>query len=294
MKQISNFIYFIFYNLKCAYYFISLLSFLKSQDIRKSLFFFQIFRAAPYIFRIYRSESIVLYENVADKCLIVEIGNVKMNISNTEEWSILDEIYFSGDYNFHFPFECIVIDIGMNVGLTALYFARNVNIKKVFGFEPVLPSFQKALENININENIAAKIRPFNFGISNTNRSANFEYHKKYAGQSKEINYVNRKSKNKVSVELKSVNEVIRPIIENHSKEKIILKLDCEGAEYEIIESLIKERIIQKIHIIMFEWHEKEESRILNEKIKKCGFSVILKSVHVNWGMIYAFNSYLF
>ncbi|WP_338604544.1 FkbM family methyltransferase [Sulfolobus tengchongensis] len=43
-----------------------------------------------------------------------------------------------------------VIDIGANVGDTALYFAIN-GAKRVYSFEPLLPAYKEALGDINLN-----------------------------------------------------------------------------------------------------------------------------------------------
>src|SRR6185312_6672086 len=48
-----------------------------------------------------------------------------------------------GSYNLIVPTEkkIALIDIGMNVGITSLFYASKPNVEKVFSFEPFVPTF---------------------------------------------------------------------------------------------------------------------------------------------------------
>jgi hypothetical protein len=92
-----------------------------------------------------------------------------------------------------------------------------------------------------------------------------------------------------VNIEIKNVCEELKKIKEKHPTENIILKLDCEGAEYEIIEALHKHSMINHVSIYMIEYHlkgKKELIRILYEN----GFIIMSPtSEDVNpYGMLYA------
>ena len=73
-----------------------------------------------------------------------------------------------------------------------------------------------------------------------------------------------------------------------------ILKLDCEGAEYEIIESLPKQYFTRIENIIM-EYHfadsEPELVKNLIQKIKSMGFKISTKPHHDDMGFLIAQKS---
>jgi hypothetical protein len=81
-------------------------------------------------------------------------------------------------------------------------------------------------------------------------------------------------------------------IIKENKLEKIsILKLDCEGAEYDIFENL-SEGSFEKIEKICFEYHimNEDDSRLnnLKEKLIKKNFKLEILPTNNNLGMIFA------
>lgn len=85
--------------------------------------------------------------------------------------------------------------------------------------------------------------------------------------------------KNPISVECVDINDVIESIDNDYY---IILKLDIEGAEYEVLERLLETGNIKRINELYVEFHDNffgKDSATLKEKISKynikCDF---------NWG----------
>jgi hypothetical protein len=73
----------------------------------------------------------------------------------------------------------------------------------------------------------------------------------------------------------KSVN--LNSYILNNNIEKIdYLKIDCEGAEYEIIESLDENYLNNNIKKICIEYHLNKDGKInsIINKLNKCGFTI--------------------
>jgi hypothetical protein len=75
------------------------------------------------------------------------------------------------------------------------------------------------------------------------------------------------------------------------------LKIDCEGAEYEIIESLDEKYLTNNIDKICLEYHLNKNGKLNNilEKLKKCGFMVNFEhgdhQINDELGIIYAYKN---
>ena len=281
-KLVRNILYFIF----------RVIPLLRIYHIRKFKNILFLHRAAPYIYHIKLLNSLNIYESNKKNTLFVDLNDIKFEIQTTEEWFILEEIFFKGEYNFLVPFEYVLIDIGMNVGLSSLFFAAKKEVKKIYSFEPVKPTFTWGLNNFILNPHLYAKIESFNVGISRHSREEWFYYKKEESGNSRkiEINYTPHIME-LIQVELKAVKEVLTPIVAQHQNDPIICKIDCEGAEYEIIDSLVEEKLIRNIYAFVMEWHKPGNENLLAEKMRNHGFIVVLKHEYDHMGLIYAINT---
>lgn len=200
-----------------------------------------------------KNNAIFEYEN--DEFIVI-IENCRFLINTWEELLILYEVYVKGIYNFNYNKNFILVDIGMNVGITSLFFANKIECVKIYSFEPFLKTFDLAKSNFENNE-ISNKIIPYNFGLGFPERNLIIDYNEEYKGSiginglstfdSKGLKF------SKQNLEIKDVAKNIIEIINSHTLD-IILKIDCEGAEYEIIERLSNENILEKISFLMIEW----------------------------------------
>lgn len=68
-----------------------------------------------------------------------------------------------------------------------------------------------------------------------------------------------------------------------------IKEIFCEGAEYEILEDLIKSNIISKVDVIIMEWHVGKYKQLENF-MKICGFKFLLNKNDRDFGMCYAWR----
>jgi hypothetical protein len=72
---------------------------------------------------------------------------------------------------------------------------------------------------------------------------------------------------------------------------KIILKIDCEGEEYSIFESIKSTTLLKNVTCIMLEWHERGTSDLLTILTKFNFQYFLVPNVNFNSGMIYAFKN---
>jgi FkbM family methyltransferase len=237
--------------------------------------------------------------NGKEGVLTLQLGKIKAEISSLEELYILNEIYIDGCYNFLLPDNNLtVIDIGMNVGFASLFFAQSAAVIRIHAFEPFEPTFKQALNNFAINEaGIKDKIIPHNYGLAATEKAEEWDYDYLRKGDTglrntfdTDASKFNITGKGKIKVLLKDVTEVLNSILASHITGKLVIKIDCEGAEYEIIEKLSGQGLLAKIDVLMIEWHLKGPEHITGF-LTKNGFGMISQFPHNKvTGMIYAFN----
>ena len=169
--------------------------------------------------------------------------------------------------------EKTVIDIGANIGLYSIYSAINTNDScRIFAFEPSPETYNVLAENIGKN-NLAKKITPIKKAVTGKSTVLQMSLpdnpfcHNLYGFQN---------SPTKVDVQTTSLTEIIR---ENKIDFIDVLKLNCEGAEYDILLNL-PEVVLDKIGEIRMEYHQTtingtrvEVQQIIDHLCKK-GFNI--------------------
>jgi FkbM family methyltransferase len=171
----------------------------------------------------------------------------------------------------------VVFDVGMNRGYSSLWFAKDKKCKNVFGFEVDNDTYKFALKNFKLNPKISKKIIGYDFGLSNRNDD-NYELmyipgedsvttiDKKFASD-----YYSDSRKKRCQTKpavLRKASEIIDEIItEKAIKAEIILKIDVEGAEYDILKDLNQKGVLKKFSLILGECHDgmKKLEKYLND-----------------------------
>ena len=179
---------------------------------------------------------------------------------------ILNEIFYQKVYNNDFVCVAendIVFDIGFNYGFFTLD-ALTYKPKKIIGFEPN-PNLVKLFNRLHIDS-----VELHQSAVSNKAGSTVF-YENNFSGKSSIHSDVNSDtSSNSYQVNICSFNDMAEQydVID-------YLKVDCEGAEYEIFESIPNEFLTNRIRKIALEFHHNiNDIKVVNliSKIKQCGF----------------------
>lgn len=212
--------------------------------------------------------------------IICMLDDIKIITKNIDEFNNIREIFCSNCYSYSLGDNRgeIVIDIGMNIGGAALFFAKRKKVVKIYAFEPFIETFNQARQNVELNGSVYCnKIECFPYGISNISESRQILYNREMTcGQSTDV-VANENARNNykdwqlisddndilVSVEVRDVKDILLQIYELHRQENMILKLDCEGEEYKILERMDEAGLFDRIKVIMLEWHYGGEKRIL-------------------------------
>ncbi|PIZ75530.1 hypothetical protein COY05_03770 [Candidatus Peregrinibacteria bacterium CG_4_10_14_0_2_um_filter_38_24] len=220
--------------------------------------------------------------------------DVEVLVETDADNSVFEEIFVDRDYGV-----CdevmrkasgAILDIGAHKGYFSIYASVLNSVVKIFAYEPEEKNFVVLKENLKMNrvKNVFAKNVAVNGndGMCELFLSEDSHNHSVVGkGVSKKVNCVS-----------------LQTIVEKHLAREgcgfvDLVKMDCEGAEFEIFESLDSyvggTEIFKKIKSFCLEYHEflpeMRAERLVNI-LKKYGYKVEVKKSHYDsrMGMIWA------
>ncbi len=256
-------------------------------DVKKQI---NILRRIQIISRLKR-EVDCKFEQTTAGAHIALIQGCRFNIGTGEEIVMLSEIFLDHNYDITLPCKSVVLDMGMNNGDSTLYFASRKNVDFVRGYEPFRPTFEAAEKNLSLNPALAARIDICNFGLGDREGELECDYSAENtagAGVSGILGPKGNVSRQKI--EIRSASGEVARIRQEFPDHSLVAKIDTEGSEFAIIESLDREKVLDQISVILLEWHEKSPAPITNALLK-AGFVVFnTDGYNGRAGMLYAFN----
>jgi FkbM family methyltransferase len=237
------------------------------------------------------------FKTIDNKTIItLNKSGVSFYVNTYSDLHCILETFYLTFYKINFDQDAIVIDIGLNIGTVSLFFAQYKNIKHIYAFEPFKETYEQAIDNLNLNKDLKNKITAYNYGLSDKDEIKKVLYSSKITMAMSVLSEsqkgcIREKDMSYSSVVLKSASKEIGNIISN-TKHKIILKMDCEGSEYKIFDSLNRSGTLKHIDYIMLEWHNKGPNHILGI-LKENGFiSFSFSELNPICGSIYAIRQH--
>ena len=193
------------------------------------------------------------------------INGIKLDYKrNKSELYLLKCIFYNREYSDYFPFykKATVIDIGAHYGYFSIFASKNLDkSSKIISIEPSKNNFQQL--NSNVENCKLTNVNCFNIAIG-----AKKKLGKLY--KSKSVNHSIFKDysllKNNLEYEDVKINTLENIIIENKLDKIDFLKMDCEGAEYSILENTPK-KIFDKIQTISLEFHDLKDKNYTAQRI---------------------------
>ena len=195
--------------------------------------------------------------------------------SSTSDMTLIYEILLKSKYKseYYLPQKLnpnVIFDIGGNIGITAVYLAKLFPMAVIYTFEPMPENFEILQKNIKQYENIKA----FNFGLGSKN--GKFKVYlssdpENYGGVSFYPLSNANQEKSFTSYEVKNINEIIKNL---GIKSIDLIKIDTEGAEYDILTS-IEEEVLRSTAWVTGELHGNRDFELLNY-LEGLGFSIAL------------------
>ena len=128
------------------------------------------------------------------------------------------------------PKDCVVYDIGANIGWHSLNLASSFESLKIFAFEPVPRTYSYLCQNIKLNG--FDNVHPVNMGFSSSDSEAEIFFYPEGSGNASLRNLSKREDINAIRVELQTIDNFSNA----HNHEVGFIKCDVEGAELLVLQ----------------------------------------------------------
>jgi len=186
---------------------------------------------------------------------------------NSFDHIILNEIYIFKTYHpllHKIKNGATVIDIGAHIGFFSLLAAQSAKNVTVYSYEPFKDNFALLKQNVLLNE-LSKNVKPFQCAVTKEKGTRylfldghNSGNHSFYA--------------NSMGKRVKVCTTTLENILDdNNIKTCDLLKIDCQGAEFEILYNTPPE-YLKRIENIAMEYHSNEDISRLNKFLEKNGF----------------------
>ena len=202
------------------------------------------------------------YKIIKEKYFIINLRNnlkCKIRIKSTDLQAFAN-VWLNKEYEeigFFIESDETVIDIGAHIGLFTVYASQFCKNGKIISCEPIKENFELLKENVSINN--LSNIILYNNAITDKNDKV-----KVYLNNDSAANSIYGNGENYEEISTLSLSK----ILDENMNEKNCLKLDCEGAEYQIINNT-PDKYFKKITKICLEYHVINNDKIQLEKLKK-------------------------
>lgn len=238
---------------------------------------FTIIKRIPAVVRLVKNWPVFLlnYSGITNKGATYKLRNgLIIKTDDGVSTSTIELIFINKDYGDPPPPNSVVIDIGASIGIYTLYASQSLGTI-VYAYDPLPKNFNLLKENIRTND-LEDRVFCFPFAVSGKE-----EKRKLYLGDASELNSffsdsIFTPSSNKqpiIEVPCISLKQILDKYIQCD-----LLKIDCEGAEFEILYNL-PERYFSRIKNIRLEYHNhlnnpKNTGTALIEFLKNRGFKL--------------------
>lgn len=191
---------------------------------------------------------------------------------------VFKDIFLHKAYADYFPFyrKSTIVDVGAHKGFFTLFAALNTpSESRIFSLEPSRNNFEGLTRNLAAN-NLASRVSVFHGGLSDRSGTADLylgapENHSLFAAKDVDANKVSKKE----TVELMTLEDYLARFSIDQMD---FLKMDCEGAEYQVLFSSRPETL-KKITTISMEFHDLKTTAAsglsMIEFLKKNGFTIV-------------------
>lgn len=203
----------------------------------------------------------------------------------------MDDAYKLGRFARLLPDYPTIVDVGANVGCFSLALLAKLDCARIFAYEPLPSNFEALKENVRRNPHIADQIEIFDKAIVGKPRGMVTMFHdgdREHSPVASLVDNFMGLSTSRTKVASSTLAEVYEDI---RSERVDLLKLDCEGAEFDILfntdpEILMKtDRLVLEVHTVPAIRHSFDE---LMDFIESAGFSTASVRVSESLYMVWA------
>ena len=200
--------------------------------------------------------------------------------SGTRDWDVLHEIAFAGSYARAFDFVSheaagsSVLDLGGNIGLFSLVCARHAPNARIFAYEPGPPNYRIYEMNCLANPELKPRIELRREAVGGSPREDDWFFDEANPGGSSLFGTQGKPTRVKIVAFADVIAGLPEPLA--------LVKLDVEGAEYEILEQTPPE-VWRQIGAISLELHNDPRGKTTQEaflnQMRTLGFEIEEESV---------------
>jgi FkbM family methyltransferase len=200
--------------------------------------------------------------------------------AGTRDWEVLHEIVFAGSYGRAFEFisglpeGASVLDLGGNIGLFSLACAQRAPGVRLFTYEPGPPNFRLFEMNCLANPGPGERIELRREAVGGTAREDDWFFDEANPGGSSLFGQQGKPCRVKIAAFAEVIASLPRPIA--------LVKIDVEGAEYEILEQTPPETW-REIPAVSLELHDNPRGKLTKtaflDRMRALGFVVEEESV---------------
>lgn len=192
---------------------------------------------------------------------------------------------FDGEYDFVDVNNRVVVDVGAFIGDSAVYFALR-GAKRIYAIEPHPVAFKWMLENVRLN-GLEDRVVPINVALGS--KVGSLKIPNISVGETGYV-YYGVGSSGEIEVPMMTLSR----LVEEYNIETDILKLDCEGCEFDIIFNDFAS--VKRFNEIILEYHTYQSSHNVEEllgilgEVFKCNVlkeKVVPCHKNGNLGLIY-------
>jgi len=205
------------------------------------------------------------YCRINEDQLIISKNNIEVKFIDWENNGDIHSVFINESYS-RLPVDNkIVVDVGASIGDSSIYFSLR-GAKQVIALEPAPKNYFAAKTNIELNK--LSNIILLLAGCSGKDTIKSIDPEIASNGPFTE-------SVNGTKVPMITLDEIIH----RYKIDSAVLKLDCEGYEYDIILNTNNETL-RKFNHIFLEYHVKNKNKIfeLGKKLESAGFQVKIGS----------------
>lgn len=175
----------------------------------------------------------------------------------------------------------VVIDVGSHVGIFSIYASQFCRNGQIISFEPINDNFRLLQENVKLNK--LANVKAFNVAVAGKKGRIKIYYNDDQAAHT-----IYGNGQNYTEIDAVTLKQILDS---NHIERCDLLKLDCEGAEYEILDSLPDE-YFRRINRICMEYHpiNNGNKRVieLTVRLEKLGYVITTIPYSDGLGLLFA------
>ena len=228
----------------------------------------------------------IYFKSIKTEYAILETRSgikIKLRINSTDLMAFT-HVWLLLEYDkpgFEINDDDIVLDIGAHIGLFSLFASQFCKKGIIYCFEPIKENFDLLLANLQLNK--IMNVRPYNIAVAQNIGNVTIYLNKDESGHSMHV-----RAARSVQVESNS----LKNIIDSNKIEKCdLIKMDCEGEEYEIINSL-PPGYFNKINKMCIECHFVDDKPYLLEnmikKLESLAYRITWRSISKSIGFLYA------